>query len=95
MVTISTIKDIGYKVLSTNEDQSPKQVLRCFIKEGEYGKFISLEKHWVQNIHEDDIETRWARWSITIPYDKEGALKLSRFMNELIEEAIETEFKDE
>ena len=37
METISTLKDIGYRVLSTNEDQSPKQVLRCFIKEGKYG----------------------------------------------------------
>ncbi len=88
MDTIKTIKDVGYRVLSTNEDQSPKQVLRCFIKEGKYGKFISLEKHWVQNIQEDNIETKWARWSINIPYNKEDALKLSGLIRELVEEAV-------
>ena len=88
MTEINTIKDVGYKVLSTNEDQSPKQILRCFIKEGKYGKFISLEKHWVQQIEGDDIETKWARWSLNIPYNKEEALKLSGFIRELIEEAV-------
>lgn len=88
MDTIKTIKDVGYRVLSTNEDQSPKQVLRCFIKEGKYGRFISLEKHWVQNIQEDNIETKWARWSINIPYNKEDALKLSGLIRELVEEAV-------
>ncbi|MDY6864964.1 MAG: hypothetical protein SVY15_03200 [Halobacteriota archaeon] len=95
MATITTVKDIGYRVLTTNEDQSPKQVLRCFIKEGEYGRFISMEKHWVQEIHGDEIETRWARWSITLPYEKEGALKLTEYMKELIEETIESEFSGE
>jgi hypothetical protein len=88
METISTLKDIGYRVLSTNEDQSPKQVLRCFIKEGKYGKFISLEKHWVQKMTENDIETKWARWSVNFPYNEEEALKLSGFMKELVEEAV-------
>lgn len=95
MVSITTIKDIGYKVLATNEDDSPRQVLKCFIKEGQYGKFISLEKHWVQNIDGDKMETNWARWSITLPYDKEGSLKLTDYMRELVEKAIETEFEDE
>ncbi len=88
MEPIRTIKDVGYRVLSTNEDQSPKQVLRCFIKEGKYGKFISLEKHWVQRIQGNDIETRWAKWSVNIPYSKEEALKLSGMIKELIEEAV-------
>ncbi|MGD2248442.1 MAG: hypothetical protein PVF58_08545 [Candidatus Methanofastidiosia archaeon] len=91
MTTIDTLKDIGYRVLTTNEDESPKQVLRCFIKEGKYGKFISLEKHWVQNMSEDDIETKWARWSINIPYNEEQALKLAEFIKELVEEAVTAE----
>lgn len=94
MATVSILKDIGYRVLSTNEDQSPKQVLRCFIKEGEYGKFISLEKHWVQNMDGDNMETKWARWSVNLPYNKE-ALKLSGFIGELVEEAVATEFAEE
>ena len=88
MTTINTIKDVGYKVLSTNEDQSPKQILRCFIKEGKYGKFISLEKHWVQDMEGEDMETKWARWSLNIPYNREEALKLSGFISELVEDAV-------
>lgn len=95
MAPISTIKDIGYRVLSTNEDQSPKQVLRCFIKEGKYGKFISLEKHWVQSMQEDDMETKWARWSVNIPYDREEALRLFGFMKELVEQAVDAELGTE
>ena len=95
MATISTIRDVGYRVLSTNEDQTPKQILRCFIKEGKYGKFISLEKHWVQNIQGDDIESKWARWSVNVPYDKKEALKLSGLMKELVEEAVNAEFGSE
>ncbi|KYK27921.1 MAG: hypothetical protein HXS48_13150 [Theionarchaea archaeon] len=91
MATITTVRDVGYRVLSTNDDQSPKQILRCFIKEGKYGKFISLEKHWVQNINGDNIETKWARWSVNIPYNKEDALKLSGFIAELVEEAVTAE----
>jgi hypothetical protein len=95
MDTIHVIKDIGHRVLSTNEDQSPKQILRCFIKEGKYGKFISLEKHWVQNMSDDNMETKWARWSVNLPYDKEEALKLSGFMRELVEEAVTAEVSTE
>ena len=94
MTAVTTVKDIGYRVLSTNEDQSPKQVLRCFIKEGEYGKFIALEKHWVQNMDGDNMETKWARWSVNFPYSKDEALKLSGFMKELVEEAITDEFAE-
>ncbi|MBU7000241.1 MAG: hypothetical protein HXS51_05715 [Theionarchaea archaeon] len=93
MDTIKTVKDIGYRVLSANEDGSPKQILRCFVKEGKYGKFISLEKHWVQNMDGENLDTKWARWSLNVPYDKEEALKLSGFIRELMEEAINTEFK--
>ena len=95
MVSITTIKDVGHKVLIKNDDETPKQVLKCFIKEGQYGKFFSLEKHWVQNIDGDKMETNWARWSITLPYDKEGALKLVDYMKELMSEAVEAEFEDE
>ena len=91
MDAIRVISDVGHRVLSTNEDHSPKQILRCFIKEGKYGKFLSLEKHWVQNMSDDNIETRWARWSVNVPYNKEEALKLSGFMRELIEEAFASE----
>ncbi len=94
MTPVSTIKDIGYKVLSTNEDGTPKQVLRCFIKEGEYGKFISLEKHWVQKINGNNIETKWARWSVNFPYNKDDALRLSGFIRELVEDAINNEFAE-
>ncbi len=95
MASITTVKDIGYKVLITNEDETPRQVLRCFIKEGQYGKFISLEKHWVQSSEGDKLETNWARWSITLPHDKEGALKLVDHMKDLITKAVEVEFEDE
>lgn len=85
-------KDIGYRVLTKNEDNTPKQVLRCFVKEGKYGKFISLEKHWVQNISGDDIDTKWGRWSVNIPYDKKEALNLITHMKELVEQVVQEEF---
>jgi hypothetical protein len=87
-------KDIGYEVLSTNEDNTPKQVLRCFIKEGKYGKFISLEKHWVQKMIEDEIDTKWARWSVNIPYNEKEALNLITAMKQLVEQAVNEEFAD-
>jgi len=39
----------------------------------------------------DNIETKWARWSVNIPYNKEDALKLSGFIAELVEEAVTAE----
>ncbi len=95
MDTIKTVRDVGYRVLSTRDDGSPKQILRCFIKEGKYGKFISLEKHWVQNMQENDMETKWARWSANIPYDEEEALRLTEFMKELVGEAFSAELSTE
>ncbi len=93
MADINVIKDIGYKVLLNDDDGKPRQVLRCFVKEGKYGRFISLEKHWVQNQGGEgtvggSINTNWARWSVNFPYDKEQALQLSDLMRGLIDEAV-------
>lgn len=97
MPDVKTIKDMGYKILMADDDGSPRQVLRCFVKEGKYGKFISLEKHWVQNMpkpgEEGEMETNWARWSVNFPYEKDQALQLSELMDELIKEAVEKELK--
>jgi len=89
---VKTIREIGYRVLSENEDGSPRQILKCILKEGEYGKFFSLERHWVQSVENDRMVTKWARWTVNFPYDREEALKLAGFIDELIGDAIKSEF---
>ncbi|MHC1635649.1 MAG: hypothetical protein ACXQTS_03370 [Candidatus Methanospirareceae archaeon] len=89
---VRTIKDVGYRVIMRNEDGSPRQILKCFIKEGAYGKFISVESHWVQRMEGGEIaETKWARRSYSFPYDKKKALEYCDFLKELVEEAFKVE----
>jgi hypothetical protein len=89
---IEIIRDVGYKVISTNEDGTPKQVWRCLVKEGQYGKFISIERHWVRRMKGNKItESDWARRSFSFPFDKEKALGLWNSLRELIEDAFASE----
>ena len=86
---IRTLKDVGYKVIMKNEDGTPKQVLRCFVKEGNYGKFISIEQHWVRRMDGKKIaESDWARKTYSFPYDKERALGKWNAVMELLEDAL-------
>jgi hypothetical protein len=87
--TIKTIKDAGYRVIIKNEDGSPKKVWRCLVKEGNYGKFISVEQHWVRKIEGGKItESDWARKSINFPYDKDKAFATWNSIMELLEGAF-------
>jgi len=89
--SIKTLKDVGYRVIMKSEDGSPRQVLRCFVKEGNYGKFISVETHWVQKMEgEKIIESQWARKTYSFPYNQERALEKWTSVRELIEEALGT-----
>ncbi len=89
--SIKTLKDVGYRVIMKSEDGSPRQVLRGFIKEGNYGKFISVETHWVQKMEgKKIIESQWARKTYSFPYDQERALGKWNSVRELIEEALGT-----
>ena len=104
--SIKIVRDVGYRVIMKNEDDSPKQVLRCFIKEGDYGKFISVETHWVQKMEGTKIiDSQWARKTYSFPNDSERALGKWNSVRELLEEAlnadaelekeVEEEFGDE
>jgi hypothetical protein len=87
--TIRTIKDAGYRVIMKNEDGSPKKVWRCLVKEGNYGKFISIEQHWVRKMEGKRItESDWARKSINFPYDKDKAFATWESIRELLEGAF-------
>ena len=87
--SIKTLKDVGYRVIMKNEDGTPRQVFRGFIKEGNYGKFISIEQHWVRKMDGKKIvESDWARKTFSFPYDKERALGKWNAVMELLEDAL-------
>ena len=105
---IKIVKDVGYRVIMKNEDGTPRQVLRGFVKEGDYGKFISVETHWVQKMDgEKIIDSQWARKTYTFPDDQGRAHEKWNYVKELldialgvsaggnIEEEVEEEFSDE
>ena len=106
--SIKILKDVGYRVIMKNEDGTPRQVLRGFIKEGDYGKFISVETHWVQKMDgEKIVDSQWARKSYTFPDDQGRAHEKWNYVKELLdialdvsaggnlEEEVEEEFSDE
>jgi len=105
---IKIVKDVGYRVIMKNEDGTPRQVLRGFVKEGDYGKFIAVEAHWVQKMDgEKIVDSQWARKSYTFPDDQGRAHEKWNYVKELldialgvsaggnIEEEVEEEFSDE
>jgi hypothetical protein len=88
---ITILKDVGYRVILRNEDDSPRLVWRCFVKEGQYGKFISIEQHWVRQMESDKIiESDFGRKRFTFPYDKEKAIAMRDSIVGLLEEALQT-----
>jgi len=105
---IKIVKDVGYRVIMKNEDGTPRQVLRGFLKEGDYGKFISVETHWVQKMDgEKIIDSQWARKTYTFPDDQGRAQEKWNYVKELLdialgvsaggnlEEEVKEEFSDE
>jgi len=105
---IKIVKDVGYRVIMKNEDGTPRQVLRGFVKEGDYGKFIAVEAHWVQKMDgEKIVDSQWARKSYTFPDDQGRAHEKWNYVKELLdialdasaggnlEEEVEEEFSDE
>ncbi|MEA3488422.1 MAG: hypothetical protein U9R10_04125 [Euryarchaeota archaeon] len=105
---IKIVKDVGYRVIMKNDDGTPRQVLRGFVKEGDYGKFIAVETHWVQKMDgEKIIDSQWARKTYTFPDDQGRAQEKWNYVKELLdialgvsaggnlEEEVEEEFSDE
>jgi hypothetical protein len=87
--SIKILKDVGYRVIMKNEDGTPRQVLRGFIKEGDYGKFISVETHWVQKMDgKKIIDSQWARKTYTFPDDQGRALEKWNYVKELLDAAL-------
>ncbi|MDF2956833.1 MAG: hypothetical protein OD814_000455 [Candidatus Alkanophagales archaeon MCA70_species_1] len=86
---MEVLRYVGQKVIWRDDKGMPKQVLKCFIKRGNYGPFISIERHWVQKVENGEVmETKWAGWSISFPYDKNRALTLLRSIKELLGEVF-------
>ncbi len=90
MSEIRVVKEVGSRIIMMRNDGTPQQILKCFVKEGRYGRFLSIEKHWVQEDKETFMDSRWARWTVTIPFDRDKAIRLVDMMKELIEEAFKT-----
>ncbi len=88
MSAIKVVKELGARIIAMKDDGTPRQILKGYIKEGRSGKFISIEKHWVQTDLEEFTDSKWARWSISIPYDRDKAIALIENMKELVEEAF-------
>ncbi len=96
--SIKTLKDVGYRVILKKEDGSPRLVWRGFVKEGQYGKFISIEQHWVRRMDgEKIVDSDFGRKRFTFPYDKDKALPMFKSIKELLEAALGagTELKKE
>lgn len=88
---ITILKEVGYRVILRNDDDSPRLVWRCFVKEGQYGKFISIEQHWVRQMEgEKIVDSDFGRKRFNFPYDKEKAFAMRDSIVGLLEEALET-----
>jgi hypothetical protein len=86
---IKTVRDVGYRVILKTEEGGPRLVWRGFIKEGQYGKFISIEQHWVRRMEGKKIvESDLGRKRFNFPFDKDKAEAMLKSMNELVEAAL-------
>ena len=87
--SIRTVKDVGYRVILKKEDGSPRLVWRGFVKEGQYGKFISIEQHWVRRMDGKKIvDSDFGKKRFNFPYDKDKALGMFKQVRELLEDAF-------
>ncbi|MHC1610669.1 MAG: hypothetical protein ACXQTW_03560 [Candidatus Methanospirareceae archaeon] len=87
--SIRTLRDVGYRVISKSPDGTPKTVWRCFVKEGQYGKFISIERHFVRRMEgEKIVESDRSGKFINFPYDKEKAFAMLNSIKGLVEDAL-------
>lgn len=87
--SVRTIRDVGYRVISKKEDGSPKTVWRGFVKEGQYGQFISIERHFVKRMEGEKIaESDRSGKFINFPYDKEKAVPMLDSIKGLVEDAL-------
>lgn len=96
--SITTIEDLGYRVILKNDDGSPRLVWRGFVKEGQYGKFVSIEQHWVRRIEGKKItDSDFGRKRFNFPYDKAKAFAMFNSVKELLVGAFDTraELEDE
>ena len=89
MSGITTLRDVGYRVILKNEDGSPRLVWRGFVMEGQYGKFISVEQHWVRRMEGKKIvESDFGKKRFNFPYDKAKAEAMWKSVNELLQAAL-------
>lgn len=87
--SIRTLRDVGYRVIMRREDGSPRLVWRGFLKEGQYGKFISIEQHWVRRMEGKKIaESDIGKKRFNFPYDKEKAFAMLNSIKGLLEDAL-------
>ncbi len=87
--SIKTLKDVGYRVILKNEDGTPRLVWRGFVKEGQYGKFVSIEQHWVRKMEGKKIvDSDFGRKRFNFPYDKDKAFAMRDSVVGLLEDAL-------
>ncbi|MEA2075897.1 MAG: hypothetical protein U9O85_09280 [Euryarchaeota archaeon] len=87
--SIKTLKDVGYRVILKKEDGTPRLVWRGFVKEGQYGKFVSIEQHWVRKMEGKKIvDSDFGRKRFNFPYDKDKAFAMRDSVVGLLEAAL-------
>jgi len=87
--SVRILRDVGYRVILKKEDGSPRLVWRGFVKEGQYGKFISIEQHWVRSMQGGKIvESDFGKKRFNFPYDKEKAFAMFKSIKELLGDAF-------
>jgi len=86
---VRILRDVGYRVISKSPDGTPKTVWRGFVKEGQYGKFISIERHFVRRMEGKKIvESDRSGKFINFPYDKDKAFPMLNSIKGLVEDAL-------
>jgi len=87
---VEVLKKIGWLPISKDEAGKPKQIWLAAIKKGQYGVFISIERHWVRELTSKGAvkETRFAGTSINFPIDPKRCEEMLNSVTKLVKQAI-------
>ena len=81
---------VGYKTISKDENGKPASIWYCAVKKGQYGPFISVEKHWVQKVTNEGkiLASKYAGKSFNFPIESAKATAMIGAINGLVLKAV-------
>ena len=84
------VKKLGYKVISLNDKGEPTKVWIGYLIEGDYGLFISIEKHWVNGVNSkgNPTQTNYAGRFFNFSADEEKALPMLEAITTLVKAGL-------